>query len=153
MAIAGALLIRAFDRSVKVGNAMVSRGYTGKYNLFTIEKKKLPKKDAFVGALIIAASISMVLVDAFVLRGVHFGQYSFKYSINDKLERKKLKSIRNNQPVLHLSRWNKSTKQPKFQRRKRRKHGNPWPKRCRQIHFAPSFQRATDDLVQAKLLS
>jgi cobalt/nickel transport system permease protein len=71
--IAGSLLVRAFDRSVKVGNAMVSRGYTGKYNLFTIEKKKLPKKDSFVGALIIIASVSMVLVDAFMLRNVHFG--------------------------------------------------------------------------------
>ena len=70
--IAGALLVRAFDRSVKVGNAMVSRGYTGKYNLFTREKE-ITKKDTFVGALIIVASVSMVLVDAFVLRGVHYG--------------------------------------------------------------------------------
>jgi energy-coupling factor transporter transmembrane protein EcfT len=70
--IAGSLLIRAFDRSVKVGNAMVSRGYTGKYNLFTLEKKKLPKKDALVGLLVVIASVSVVLVDAFALRGVHF---------------------------------------------------------------------------------
>jgi cobalt/nickel transport system permease protein len=64
--IAGALLLRAFDRSVKVGNAMASRGYTGK-NLFNYEKKKLPKRDAIAGSLIIIASITLVLVDAFIL--------------------------------------------------------------------------------------
>ncbi len=71
--IAGSLLIRAFDRSEKVGNAMVSRGYTAKYNLFTLEKKKLPKLDTFIGALVIAACVGMVLVDMFVLRTVHYG--------------------------------------------------------------------------------
>jgi len=65
--IAGSLLVRAFDRSVKVGNAMVLRGYTGKCNLFTYEKRKLPKLDAFVGVLVIIASISVVLVDTFLL--------------------------------------------------------------------------------------
>ena len=65
--IAGSLLIRAFDRSVKVGNAMVLRGYTGKSNLFRYEEKKLPRRDALVGALAIIASISAVLVDAFLL--------------------------------------------------------------------------------------
>ena len=59
--IAGSLLVRAFDRSVKVGNAMVSRAYTGKYALFSYEKKKMPKKDVLVGALIIVASISVVI--------------------------------------------------------------------------------------------
>lgn len=73
--IAGSLLIRAFDRSVKVGNAMVSRGYTGKYNLFILEKKKLSKKDTLVGLITIVACICMVLVDAFVLRGVHYGVF------------------------------------------------------------------------------
>jgi energy-coupling factor transporter transmembrane protein EcfT len=65
--IAGSLLVRAFDRSVKVGSAMVLRGYTGKYNLFTYEKKELPKLDALVGALVIIVSIGLVLVDAFIL--------------------------------------------------------------------------------------
>ncbi len=65
--IAGSLLLRAFDRSVKVGNAMASRGYTGKYTLFTYEKKKLPKWDILAGSLIVIASISVVLVDAFIL--------------------------------------------------------------------------------------
>jgi cobalt/nickel transport system permease protein len=65
--IAGSLLVRAFDRSVKVGNAMVLRGYSGKYNLFSYEEKKLPKRDALIGALAIIASIGIVLVDAFLL--------------------------------------------------------------------------------------
>ena len=69
--IAGSLIVRAFDRSVKVGNAMVLRGYTGKYTLFRYEKKKLPKLDALLGVLVIIASISVVLVDAFLLKPEH----------------------------------------------------------------------------------
>ncbi|MGA3059337.1 MAG: cobalt ECF transporter T component CbiQ [Candidatus Bathyarchaeia archaeon] len=65
--IAGALLLRAFDRSVKVGEAMASRAYSGKYTLFTYEKKKLPKWDVLVGSLIVAASVSVVIIDAFIL--------------------------------------------------------------------------------------
>jgi len=64
--IAGALLLRAFDRSVKVGNAMASRGYSGKA-LFTFEKQKLPTRDAVIGTLIVAISIAIVLADAFIL--------------------------------------------------------------------------------------
>ena len=71
--IAGSLLVRAFDRSIKVGNAMVSRGYTAKYSLFNKEIKKLPKLDAFIGVLVIAASVGIVLVDLTVLRTVHYG--------------------------------------------------------------------------------
>jgi cobalt ABC transporter, permease protein CbiQ len=63
--IAGSLLVRAFDRSIKVGNAMVSRAYTGQYNLFTYENKKIPRLDAVVGIVVVAASISVVLIDAF----------------------------------------------------------------------------------------
>jgi cobalt/nickel transport system permease protein len=69
--IAGSLIVRAFDRSVKVGNAMVLRGYTGKYNLFRYEKKELPKLDALTGVLVVTASISIVLVDAFLLKPEH----------------------------------------------------------------------------------
>ena len=65
--IAGSLLVRAFDRSVKVGNAMMSRCYTGKYNLFTYEKKKIPRLDAVAGAVIVALCIIVVLVDAFII--------------------------------------------------------------------------------------
>lgn len=65
--IAGSLILRAFDRAIKVGNAMTSRAYTGKYTLFTYEKKKLPKRDVFVGSLVVIASVSVVLIDAFVI--------------------------------------------------------------------------------------
>ncbi len=65
--IAGALLLRSFDRAIKVGNAMTSRAYTGKYTLFTYEKKKLPKWDILVGSLVVIASVSVVLIDAFIL--------------------------------------------------------------------------------------
>jgi cobalt/nickel transport system permease protein len=65
--IAGSLLLRSFDRAVKVGNAMVSRGYTGKYTLFTYENKKMPRLDVFVGLLVVSASISVVLLDAFII--------------------------------------------------------------------------------------
>ena len=65
--IGGSLIVRAFDRSVAVGNAMISRGYTGKQNLFKIEKKKLPVRDSIIGVLTIAVIILTVLVDAFLL--------------------------------------------------------------------------------------
>ena len=72
--IAGSLLVRAFDRSQKVGDAMVSRGYTAKYSLFmNLEKKKLPKLDAFIGALVIAATVSILVVDITVLKTVRYG--------------------------------------------------------------------------------
>ena len=77
--IAGSLLVRAFDRSVKVGNAMVSRCYTGKYSLFRYEKKSMPKKDLLVGAFIIVACISAVLIDTFVLSGMHFRVGNFPF--------------------------------------------------------------------------
>jgi energy-coupling factor transporter transmembrane protein EcfT len=46
---------------------MASRAYSGKYTLFTYEKKKLPKWDVLVGSLIVAASVSVVIIDAFIL--------------------------------------------------------------------------------------
>jgi cobalt/nickel transport system permease protein len=74
--IAGALLVRAFDRSVKVGNAMMSRGYTGKYNLFSFENKKLPKRDVLIGALVIIASVSIIVIDV-LSPSYHFGSVSY----------------------------------------------------------------------------
>ena len=65
--IAGALLMRAFDRAIKVGDAMASRGYTGKYTLFTYEKQQLPTRDFIVGLLSVSASIASVMVDVFLL--------------------------------------------------------------------------------------
>jgi cobalt/nickel transport system permease protein len=65
--IAGALLMRAFDRAIKVGDAMASRGYTGKYTLFTYEKQQLPTRDLIVGLLTVSASIALVIMDIFFL--------------------------------------------------------------------------------------
>jgi cobalt/nickel transport system permease protein len=65
--IAGALLMRAFDRAIKVGDAMASRGYTGKYTLFTYEKRQMPTRDLLAGLLIVSASIGLVIVDLFFL--------------------------------------------------------------------------------------
>jgi cobalt/nickel transport system permease protein len=65
--LAGMLLIRSFDRAIKVGDAMISRGYTGTYSLFTYSTKKLSLKDSLVGLLTILAIISLVLTDLFIL--------------------------------------------------------------------------------------
>jgi cobalt/nickel transport system permease protein len=65
--IAGALIMRAFDRAIKVGDAMASRGYTGKYTLFTYEKRQLPTRDLLAGLLIVSASIGLLIVDLFFL--------------------------------------------------------------------------------------
>jgi len=65
--IAGALLMRAFDRAIKVGDAMASRGYTGTYALFTYEKRQMPSRDLIAGLLIVSASIALVIVDVFFL--------------------------------------------------------------------------------------
>jgi len=65
--IAGALIMRAFDRAIKVGDAMASRGYTGKYTLFTYEERRLPTRDFLAGLLIVSASIGLVIVDVFFL--------------------------------------------------------------------------------------
>jgi len=71
--IAGSLMVRAFDRSIIVGNAMISRGYTGKYNLFNLEKNKLSKSDTFISALVITTDVGLVLADISTLNGFHHG--------------------------------------------------------------------------------
>lgn len=65
--LAGMLLIRSFDRAIKVGDAMISRGYTGTSILFTYSTKKLPLKDSLLGLLTILAIISLILTDLFIL--------------------------------------------------------------------------------------
>lgn len=65
--IAGALIMRSFDRAIKVGDAMASRGYNGKYTLFTYEKRHLPTRDLLAGLLIVSVSIGLVIVDVFFL--------------------------------------------------------------------------------------
>ena len=65
--LAGMLLTRAFDRALKVGDAMISRGYTGASSLFTYSTKKLQRKDSLTGLLAISAIVSLVLIDLFLV--------------------------------------------------------------------------------------
>ena len=64
---AGMLLTRSFDRALKVGDAMISRGYTGASNLFSYSTTKLPRKDSIVGGLTILAITGLVLADMFII--------------------------------------------------------------------------------------
>jgi cobalt/nickel transport system permease protein len=65
--LAGMLLARSFDRALKVGDAMVSRGYTGASNLFTYSTTKLSRKDSLIGVLAILAIIGLLLIDLFII--------------------------------------------------------------------------------------
>lgn len=65
--LAGMLLTRSFDRAVKVGDAMIARGYAGTSSLFTYSTAKLRRRDALTGLLALAAVIALVLLDLFVL--------------------------------------------------------------------------------------
>ena len=65
--LAGMLLTRSFDRAVKVGDAMIARGYAGTSSLFTYSTAKLRRRDALTGLLALAAVIALVLLDLFAL--------------------------------------------------------------------------------------
>ena len=65
--LAGMLLTRAFDRAIKVGDAMISRGYTGVSSLFEYSTEKLQVKDSLTGLLAALAIVSLVLLDLFVI--------------------------------------------------------------------------------------
>ena len=61
---AGALLLRSFDRAIKSWQRHgVQRHTQDKYTLFTYETKKMPKWDMLIGALVVIASVSVVLLD------------------------------------------------------------------------------------------
>jgi cobalt/nickel transport system permease protein len=61
--VGGMLLVKSFDRALKVGDAMVSRGYTGTSSLFSYSTKKMAKKDIAIGALVILAIVALLLAD------------------------------------------------------------------------------------------
>jgi cobalt/nickel transport system permease protein len=65
--IAGGLVVRSFDRALKVGDAMASRGYTGNYRIFTYQRKQMPRRDLLVGTLLVSANIFLVLADILFL--------------------------------------------------------------------------------------
>ncbi len=61
--VGGMLLVKSFDRAIKVGNAMVSRGYTGTSSLFSYSSRPLKKKDIAICVIVIAAMIALVLLN------------------------------------------------------------------------------------------
>ena len=61
--VGGMLLVKSFDRALKVGDAMVSRGYTGTSSLFSYSTKKMKKKDIIIGILVISAVIALLLAN------------------------------------------------------------------------------------------
>jgi cobalt/nickel transport system permease protein len=61
--VGGMLLVKSFDRALKVGDAMVSRGYTGTSNLFSYSTKKMAKKDIAIGVLVVSAVVALLLAD------------------------------------------------------------------------------------------
>lgn len=65
--VAGMLLVKSFDRAIKVGDAMVSRGYTGTSSLFSYSTKKLEKKDIALCVLVISAVVALVLADLHII--------------------------------------------------------------------------------------
>jgi cobalt/nickel transport system permease protein len=65
--LAGMLMTRSFDRAIQVGDAMISRGYTGATNLFTYTVQKIPRKDILIGSLLILATLSLVIIDLFII--------------------------------------------------------------------------------------
>ena len=65
--LAGMLMTRSFDRAIQVGDAMISRGYTGASSLFTYSVQKLPRKDTLIGLLVVIAMLSLVITDLFII--------------------------------------------------------------------------------------
>ena len=65
--LAGMLMAKSFDRAIQVGDAMISRGYTGASNLFTYSVQKVPRKDTLIGILVVLAMLSLVITDLFII--------------------------------------------------------------------------------------
>ncbi|MBC7130513.1 cobalt ECF transporter T component CbiQ [Candidatus Bathyarchaeota archaeon] len=62
----GMLLIRSYERAVRVGNAMISRGYKGE-TLFTFEEEGIPAKHVIYGIILLLAIVSLILADWLLL--------------------------------------------------------------------------------------
>ncbi len=65
--LAGMLVARSFDRAIQVGDAMVSRCYTGTSNLFYYSTKKLPREDTLIGVLAILGIAGILAIDHVLL--------------------------------------------------------------------------------------
>lgn len=61
--VGGMLLVKSFDRAIKVGNAMISRGYTGTSSLFSYSTQKIENKDKIICGIVILAVIALMLFD------------------------------------------------------------------------------------------
>ena len=61
--VGGMLLVKSFDRALKVGDAMVSRGYTGTSSLFSYSTRKMAKKDMAIGVLVVLAVAALLLAN------------------------------------------------------------------------------------------
>ena len=61
--VGGMLLVKSFDRALKVGDAMVSRGYTGTSSLFSYSTKKMAKKDIAIGVVVVLAVVALLLAN------------------------------------------------------------------------------------------
>ena len=61
--VGGMLLVKSFDRALKVGDAMVSRGYTGTSSLFSYSTKKMAKKDMAIGVVVVLAVVALLLAN------------------------------------------------------------------------------------------
>jgi len=60
------LMARSFDRAIQVGDAMVSRCYTGTSNLFSYSTKKVPRRDSLIGVLAIVGMVGLFFIDMLV---------------------------------------------------------------------------------------
>jgi cobalt/nickel transport system permease protein len=63
---AGMLMARSFDRAIQVGDAMVSRCYTGTSNLFAYSTKKVRRKDSLIGVLAVLGIVGLYFIDMLV---------------------------------------------------------------------------------------
>jgi cobalt ECF transporter T component CbiQ len=61
--VGGMLLVKSFDRAIHVGNAMVSRGYTGSSSLFSYSVKPFGKKETAICIIVIAGMITLLLLN------------------------------------------------------------------------------------------
>jgi cobalt/nickel transport system permease protein len=61
--VGGMLLVKSFNRALKVGDAMVSRGYSGTSSLFSYSTKNMEKKDIVIGVLVVLAVVALLLAD------------------------------------------------------------------------------------------
>jgi len=62
----GMLLIRSYERAVRVGNAMIARGYKGE-TLFSFEEETIPVRHLICGIILLLIIVSLILADCLLL--------------------------------------------------------------------------------------